>query len=313
MDKLGSLFLPPAKSTIAGDVDALYGFITITSLIIFAGIVLAMILFIVKYKRKSENDVSSLNDHNNTLEVVWSLIPVFLIIYVFYWGFTDFIRMSKAPDDAYEIHVIAQKWNWTFKYANGSTSPGELHVPAGRPVKLVMQSRDVIHSFFVPDYRVKQDVLPNRYTTLWFEAIEPGESNVFCTEYCGTSHSDMLAKVIVHSAEDFDKWVKESGGKPADMPLAEYGKQLYTKNGCQTCHSIDGSTLVGPSYKGLFGSTRNFADGTSGVADENYLHASIVDPNAHVVAGFPPVMPTYQGIVSDDDIAAIIEFIKEQK
>lgn len=313
MDKLGSLFLPPAKSTIAGDVDALFGFITITSLIIFAGILLAMILFIVKYKRKSENDVTSLNDHNNTLEVVWSIIPVFLIVYVFYWGFTDFLRLKQAPDDAYEIQVIGQKWNWAFKYANGNTSPNELHVPAGRPVKLVMQSRDVLHSFYVPDYRIKHDVIPNRYTTVWFEAIEPGESIIFCTEYCGTSHSDMIAKVIVHSSEDFDKWLKESGGRPADMPLAEYGKQLYTKSGCQTCHSLDGSNLVGPSYKGIFGSNRPFADGTSAVADENYLRTSILEPNSKVVAGFAPVMPTYQGILSDDDISAIIEFIKEQK
>jgi len=313
MDKLGSIFLPPAKSTIAGEVDALFNFITGTSLLILVAIMAVVIYLIIKYKRKSDDDVTSLNDHNTALEIVWSIIPVFLVVYVFYRGFTDYIKIGSAPDDAYEIQVIGQKWNWTFKYANGNTSPNELHVPAGRPVKLVMQSRDVLHSFFIPDYRVKHDVIPGRYTSLWFEALEPGESTVFCTEYCGTSHSDMMAKVIVHTGEEFDQWLKESGGRPSDMPLAEYGKQLYSKSGCQTCHSIDGTKLVGPSYKGAFGSTHTFADGTSAVVDENYLKNSILNPNAQVVAGYAPVMPTYQGILSNDDIDAIIEFIKELK
>lgn len=313
MDKIGSIFLPPAKSTIAGNVDALFNFITTTSLFILVGIMVAILFFIVKYKRKSDQDVTSLNDHNTALEVFWSIIPVFLVFYVFYWGFTDYIKLTKAPDDAYEIQVIGQKWNWAFKYANGNTSPNELHVPAGRPVKLVMQSRDVIHSFYIPDYRIKQDVLPGRYTTIWFEAIEPGESHIFCTEYCGTSHSDMLAKVIVHEPAEFDKWIKESGGRPSDMPLAEYGKMLYSKSGCQTCHSIDGSKLVGPSYKGLFGSTKTLADKTTVNADENYIKNSILNPAAQVVEGYAPVMPTYQGILSNDDIDAIIEFIKELK
>lgn len=313
MDKLGSLFLPPAKSTVAGDVDALFSFITGTSLIIFIGILVAMAYFIFKYRRRSEHDVTSLNDHNTSLEVFWTVIPVFLILFVFYWGFTDYLKLHKAPDDAYEVQVIGQKWNWAFKYPNGATSPNELHVPAGRPVKLVMQSRDVLHSFYVPDFRVKHDVIPNRYTTLWFEAIEPGESVIFCTEYCGTSHSDMLAKVIVHTDEDFQKWLKESGGRPEDMPLAEYGKILYTKSGCQTCHSLDGSKMVGPSYKGSFGTTRKFTDGTSAVVDENYIRTSILNPSDKIAEGYAPVMPTYQGILSDDDISAIIEFIKEQK
>ncbi|TNE74612.1 cytochrome c oxidase subunit II [bacterium] len=313
MDKLGSLFLPPAKSTNAADVDALFGFISITSVIIFVGILIATIAFIIIYKRKSDNDVTSLNDHNTTLEIVWSIIPVFLIVYVFYWGFTDYLKLNIPPANAYEVQVIGQKWNWAFKYNNGYTSPNELHVPKGRPVKLVMQSRDVLHSFYIPDFRIKHDVIPNRYTTVWFEAIESGESVIFCTEYCGTSHSDMLAKVIVHEEEDFQKWLKESGGRPADMPLADYGKMLYTKSGCQTCHSTDGSKLVGPSYKGLFGSKKTFTDGSSLVADETYIKSSILNPSEHVVAGFAPVMPTYQGILSNDDIDAIIEFIKEQK
>lgn len=313
MDKLGSLFLPPAKSTIAGDVDSLFGFMLLTSFVIFVGIIIAIITFIIIYKRKSEQDVTSLIDHNTTLEVVWSIIPLFLIVFVFYWGFTDYLRLNKAPDDAYEVQVIGQKWNWAFKYANGYTSPNELVVPVGRPIKLVMQSRDVLHSFYIPDFRIKHDVIPNRYTSVWFEAIETGESVIFCTEYCGTSHSNMLAKVKVVDNAEFEKFLKESGGRPADMPLAEYGKILYTKTGCQTCHSLDGTKLVGPSYKGIFGTERVFTDGSKTIVDETYIKNSILNPNEKIVAGYAPVMPTYQGILSNDDIDAIIEFIKEQK
>lgn len=316
MDKLGSFFLPPAKSTMAGTVDQLFNFINVVSALIFIGIILAIVYFVIRYRRRTENDVTSLNDHNTPLEIFWSVIPLFLIVYVFYWGFTDYLRMHEAPPNSYEINVTGRSWSWQFNYASGAAS-NELHVPAGQPVKLIMSSVDVLHSFYIPDFRVKHDVIPNRYTSVWFEAKEPeaaatDTSWVFCTEYCGEAHSDMITKVIIHKEDSFNKWLDENSGKPDDMPLAVYGEQLYTQLGCQTCHSLDGSRLVGPSFQGLYGKNRVFADGSSATADENYIRESILNPNAKVIEGYPAAMPSYQGQIQEEGLNAIIEFIKEQ-
>lgn len=309
----GNFLLPPQKSTIASDVDALFNFINLVSAVILLGIVIAIVYFVIKYKRKSENDITSLVDHNNTLEITWTAIPLVLIIIVFVWGFRDFMRMRTAPGDAYEIHVTGKSWLWEYTYANGGKNLNDLYVPAGRPIKLVMSSADVLHSFYVPDYRIKQDVVPGRYTTIWFEVKEPGQSQIFCTEYCGRSHSDMLGKVIALEQSEFDQWLKSSGGKPEDMPLAEWGEVLYTKSGCQACHSLDGSKIIGPSFKGSWGQNRAFTDGSTGVVDENYIRQSIINPTGKVVSGYDPVMPSYDGTFSDEDLSAIIEFIKSLK
>lgn len=306
----GSLLLPPQKSTIASDVDMLFNFINLVSAIILVGIVIAIIYFIIKYKRKSDNDVTSLVDHSTTLEITWSAIPIVLIIIVFIWGFRDFMKMRIAPGGAYEIHVTGKSWLWEYGYINGGKHLNDLYVPAGRPVKLVMTSADVLHSFYVPDYRIKQDVVPGRYTTVWFEVLEPGESIIFCTEYCGRSHSDMIGKVIALEQSEFDEWLKSAGGKPEDMPLAEWGQRLYANSGCQACHSVDGSAIVGPSFAGSWNNERVFEDGTTGIVDENYIRESIVNPNAKIVQGYPPVMISYEGTFSEEDLSAIIEFIK---
>jgi len=309
----GNFLLPPQKSTIASDVDALLNFINIVSAVILIGIVIAIVYFVIKYKRKSDNDITSLVDHNNTLEITWSAIPLVLIIIVFIWGFRDFMRMRTAPGDAYEIHVTGKSWLWEYTYVNGGKNLNDLYVPAGRPIKLVMSSADVLHSFYVPDYRIKQDVVPGRYTTVWFEVKEPGQSQIFCTEYCGRSHSDMLGKVIALEQSEFDQWLKSSGGKPEDMSLAEWGEVLYTKSGCQACHSLDGSKIIGPSFKGSWGQNRAFTDGSTGVVDENYIRNSIINPSGKIVSGYDPVMPSYDGTFSDEDLSAIIEFIKSLK
>jgi len=309
----GNFLLPPQKSTIASDVDALFNFINIVSAVILIGIVIAIVYFVIKYKRKSDNDITSLVDHNNTLEITWSAIPLVLIIIVFIWGFRDFMRMRTAPGDAYEIHVTGKSWLWEYTYVNGGKNLNDLYVPAGRPIKLVMSSADVLHSFYVPDYRIKQDVVPGRYTTVWFEVKEPGQSQIFCTEYCGRSHSDMLGKVIALEQSEFDQWLKSSGGKPEDMSLAEWGEVLYTKSGCQACHSLDGSKIIGPSFKGSWGQNRAFTDGSTGVVDENYIRNSIINPTGKIVSGYDPVMPSYDGTFSDEDLSAIIEFIKSLK
>lgn len=316
MEALNDLFLPPAKSTLAHETDALFWFVHLSSLVLTIGLLAVIVYFVYKYRRTSENEVTPLITHNNALEVTWSVIPLIMVITIFGWGYKVFMDQKIVPDDAYEINVTAQKWLWQFQYPNGAQSNGTLHVPAGRPVKLVMESRDVIHSFFVPDYRVKQDVVPGRYTNLWFNAPEPGESILFCTEYCGTDHSNMTGTVKVHEPGEFEQWLAENeggGSQPSDLAPAEWGKQLVQEWACTTCHSTDGSQMVGPTWQGKFGSEEPLADGSTVTVDENYLRESILEPNAKVVEGFAPVMNTYQGQLNDDQINAIIEYIKTLK
>lgn len=313
MEALRDFILPPAKSTLANDVDVLFWFVHLSSLVLTIGILIAIAYFLYKYRRKSENDVTPVITHNNKLEVTWSVIPLAICLVVFGWGYQTYVNMINAPDDAYEVNVTAQKWLWNFTYENGARSTGELHVPAGRPIKLVMSSNDVIHSFFVPDYRIKQDVVPGRYTETWFQVNEAGESIIFCTEYCGTGHSDMYGKVVVHEQEEFDTWLADNAGggsQPSDLAPAEWGEQLAQEQACITCHSADGSDLTGPTWQGLFGSTRQFDDGSSAEADENYLRTSILEPSTDIVEGYQNVMPSYQGQLNDEQINAIIEYIK---
>lgn len=313
MEVFRDLFLPPAKSTLANDVDALFAFVHLSSFVLTIGILATLVYFIIKYRRKSENEVTPVITHNNKLEVTWSIIPLILVLVIFGWGFKVFLNVTTPPDDAYEIQAVAQKWIWQFRYENGAQTTGELHVPAGRPVKMIMNSRDVIHSFFVPDFRVKQDVVPGRYTSLWFNVPEAGESIIFCTEYCGTGHSDMMGTVIVHEPEEFNQWLADNAGggaKPSDMSPAEWGGQLVQQNACLTCHSVDGTQLIGPSWQGKFGSQETLSDGSTVTVDENYIRESILTPGAKIVDGYNNVMPPYQGVLSDDQINAIIEYIK---
>ncbi len=313
MDALNDLLLPPAKSTLAHQTDTLFWFVHLSSLVLTIGLIAVIVYFVIKYRRKSDDEVTPLITHNNKLEVTWSVIPLIMVLIVFGWGYQVFIDQRIAPEDSYEVNVTAQKWLWQFSYENGARTTGELHVPAGRPIKLIMNSNDVIHSFYVPDYRIKQDVLPGRYTEVWFNAPEPGESIVFCTEYCGTAHSDMTANVIVHEPNEFKKWLADNAGggsAPDDMEPAEWGEQLTQEYACTTCHSTDGSQLTGPTWQGLFGHEVQLSDGSTVTADENYIRESILEPSAKVVDGYPDVMNTYQGQLNDEQINAIIEYIK---
>jgi cytochrome c oxidase subunit II len=310
MKRLSEFMLPPAKSTMAGETDALFHFINITSIILLIGITVAIIFFSWKYRRKSDNDVTPVITHNSKLEITWSVIPLILVMIVFGWGFTGYLNLTTAPDDAYEIRVVGKSWLWEFHYETGYVSVNELHVPVDRPVKLVMSSDDVLHSFYIPDFRVKMDVLPNRYTSVWFEAIETGESVIYCAEYCGSAHSNMLATTHVHSAEDFETWLETAASADDDLEPAELGEQLVTRNACDTCHSTDGSIRQGPSFQGLWGSESEMQDGEVVTVDENYVRESILEPNARITAGFDPVMPSYSGTLSDRQIDAIIEYLK---
>ena len=313
--KLGNIFVPAPASQLAGDVDQLLYFIIWLSTILFIPIVLAMIYFIWKYKKTATNQRAKKQvTENHTLEFTWTIIPLILVMVIFYWGFKDSLRLSLVPDTAKEIHVTGKKWFWVFDYPkSGKKSMEDLVVPVNTPIKLIMSSEDVIHSFYIPNLRVKRDVLPNRYTTLTFTAEREGNFQIFCTEYCGDGHSKMLANLKVVSDEKYNEWLEGSADEDDGTPLAELGKKVYTKRSCNTCHSLDGSKMSGPSWKGLYNAKRNIVGQDALVADDNYLRESIMNPKAKIVEGYEPRMPSYAGLLSDREINALIAFIKEQK
>ncbi len=311
MGESGSIYMPPANSTIASEVDALFYFIFYTAIVLFLIVISFTAYFVIKYRRKGERELTSGVAHNLKLEILWTVIPTILVIIVFIWGFKTYLRMNVAPKDALEIKATGQKWFWTFDYENGANSLNDLVVPVGKPVKLLMSSQDVIHSFFVPDFRVKMDVLPNRYTITWFEALNVGEYDIFCTEYCGKGHSEMLGKVKVLEMEEYHQWLEKAAVDiPEGMSLTEAGAQFYNSKACATCHSIDGTAGVAPSFLNRFGSMEKLSDGKEVMVDENYIRKSILNPQAEVVLGYQPVMPTYQGVLKDRQIDALIAYIK---
>jgi cytochrome c oxidase subunit II len=314
MDTTSTFWLPPQGSTLAGEVDPLFNFILWASVIMFALVIALMVVFTLKYRRRKRDEgLLVAPTHNTPLELAWTILPTILVFVIFFWGFKTFMDMHVAPKDALEIKVTGQKWFWTFDYATGANSVNELVVPSGKPVRLLMASKDVIHGFFVPDFRVKMDVLPNRYTIVWFEAPSVGEHNIFCTQYCGKGHSEMLGKVKVLSETEFNKWLEAGSGQGEGMAPEEFGAKLYKSKACVTCHTVDGTKLVGPTFKGKFGSMETLSDGSKVLIDENYIRESLLNPKAKVVNGFDPVMPTYQGILKDKQIDALIAYIKSLK
>jgi cytochrome c oxidase subunit 2 len=310
---LGSYWLPRQSSTLAPTTDFAWSVVSWVSAFFFVLIIGAMVVFMLKYKRKSDRDVTSLVDHNLTIEVAWTVLPLALCIVLFVVGFRGYVSASVAPGNALEIRVTGMKWQWQMTYPNGTSTINELRVPAGRPVKLVLSSKDVIHSFYVPEFRIKQDAVPGLYTTTWFEAEQPVDTVVECTEYCGNDHSNMLANLYVMEPAKFEEWLDKAGNEGADIPPAEYGKKLYSKVGCETCHSTDGSIKQAPSFQNLFEKREKLADGTEVAVDENYLRESILNPTAKVVAGFQPIMPAFQGVLKDREVDALIAFIKTLK
>ncbi len=300
---------PDAISTTARDVDQLFWFILVVSLVFFGIIVGAMAWFLFRYRERPGHRAQPSASHNSLLEVAWSIIPGIFVGGIFLWGFVSYLDIRQPPDGSYEIQVVAKKWNWSFIYPNGHVD-NNLHVPVDRPVRLVMSSDDVIHSLYVPAFRLKMDLVPGRYSTTWFEASHTGEYVLFCAEYCGTQHSQMLARVVVHASGEFDRWLENAANFLERMTPAEAGEVLYQRRGCAQCHSNDGSAKVGPSFRDVFGSQQGLADGSSIRVDENYLRESILEPQAKVRAGYKPVMPTYQGQLKDEEIAALIAYIK---
>jgi cytochrome c oxidase subunit 2 len=303
--------MPEQASTSAERTDALFYFILYLSIFFFVLVIGATVLFAIKYRRRSAKQRTSPIEGSKKLEIAWAVIPAILLILIFAWGFRDFLHLAVPPGDSLDVRVTAQKWFWSFDYPREGLSTNELVVPVGRPVKLTMSSTDVIHSFFVPAFRIKRDVVPNRYTVVWFEATETGVYDVLCAEYCGTSHSRMLAKVKVMSENDYQGWIDSGGGLSGKgLSSVEFGKLLFQSKGCGTCHSVDGTARTGPTLKGKYGALEALVGGASARVDDNYLRESIVDPAARVVQGFEPVMPTYAGKLKDKQLNALIDYIK---
>ena len=311
MEEKGTLWLPDAASTYAGDVDALFYFVLNVSALLFVGVVGTMVLFAYRYRRRSQHDRPAPVKQSKWVEASWVIVPTLLVAIVFVWGFKVFIKMGVAPPNAYEVTVRASKWSWLFEYPNGARS-NALHAPVNRPVKLRMSSSDVIHSFFVPSFRIKQDVLPHRYTYAWFEATRQDTFQVLCTEYCGQQHSTMLAPLVVQSQDGFNAWVAASIVDSSMTPV-QRGELLYTQQGCFTCHSLDGSPGAGPTFQGIAGSERSFTDGATAIADDNYLREAITNPGGQILEGFAALMPgQYGATLNSEEIDALIAFIQAQ-
>lgn len=304
-----SLFLiplfPTAASTDAQSVDDLFIFMLALCGFVALTISLLVIYFAIRYRRRSEDQLALWAGSVPWLEWAWTIVPLVIFIGIFFWGVKLYFAAVRPPSDAIEIHVVAKQWMWKFQHPEGQREINELHVPVGRRVKLTMISQDVIHSLFVPDFRLHRDVLPGRYLESWFEATKPGRYHLFCSQYCGTNHSAMVGYVYVMEPADYQRWLTGGG----EGSLASQGQKLFRQLACNTCHTGD-SLARGPVLDGLFGTTVRLQDGSSVLADENYLRESILKPREKVVAGFQPIMPTFQNQVDEEQVLELIDYLK---
>ncbi len=305
---------PENASTIAGQVDALFFFMIAVSAF-FGLLIAALVVYLsVRYRRRGDANAVGAAVHGSLkLEIAWTAIPFLIAMVMFYWGASVYMTMARPPDDAHEIFVVGKQWMWKLQHLEGRREINELHIPVGQPIKLTMTSEDVIHSFFIPAFRIKSDVVPGRYSTLWFEPTKVGTYHLFCAEYCGTEHSLMIGKVVVMEPSEFQAWLSESPHHVTRGALSgsprEIGRELFTQKGCITCHK-GASGIMGPSLTGVFGRERKLSDGRTVVADLAYLRESILAPQAKLLDGYQPVMPTFQGQIDEDGILALIEYIK---
>jgi cytochrome c oxidase subunit II len=296
---------PARASSGAGNVDALYIFLILLSGFMCVAIFTMIVLFALRYRRQHGRAAEQI-EGSTALEVTWSLVPLGIFMVIFAWGAFIFFQERTPPRDATEIYVVAKQWMWKLEHVEGQREINELHVPVGRDVKMIMTSQDVIHSFYVPAFRIKQDVLPGRYTTAWFRATKPGVYHLFCAEYCGTQHSGMIGQVVVMEPAQYEAWL---GGGGTTGSLASNGESVFQQLGCATCHRSDAQGR-GPNLMGLFGKPVLLEDGRTVVADENYIRESILSPSAKVVKGFKPIMPVFQGLVSEEQLTELVAYVK---
>ncbi len=303
----GSFTLFPSQaSTSAASVDYLYFFMLAVTRFCGGGVARGCGVRGVKSRGRAADDVGA-NIHGSTaLEVIWTAIPLLIAMVMFVWGTSVYFALAKPPAQAMEVYVIGKRWMWKAQHLTGHREINQLHVPVGTPVKLLISSEDVIHSYYIPAFRQKMDAVPGKTTTMWFEASKPGTYQLFCAEYCGTQHSGMIGKVVAMEPREYQQWL--AGGAPAGT-LTSTGEQQFATLGCATCHAADGKGR-GPSLVGIAGKAQAMANGTSVIADEAYLRESILNPTAKMVQGYPPLMPTYQGQISEEGLASLIAYIK---
>jgi cytochrome c oxidase subunit 2 len=295
---------PESASTVAGQVDALF-----IALIVITGatsilVWIVILYFAVKYRRRPDNQLAQEYEPPQILEIGWTVIPLFIFVGIFVWGAWVFFRQQRVPDNALDVYATGRQWMWKFQQAGGQREINTLHVPLNRPVRITLASEDVIHSLWFPAFRVKADVLPSRYRTMWFQATKTGTFHIFCAEYCGTQHSGMIGWVHVMQPTEYQRWM--AGG--AEGSMASQGAQLFQKYACNTCHTND-ATGRGPVLVGLYGKQVKLSDGRTVIADDNYIRESILNPQAKIVAGFQPLMPTFQGQVNEEDLLKLIAYI----
>jgi len=308
----GFPLFPTQASTLAPEIDNLYlGVIAITAFFAII-VVVCVIFFAIKYRDHTGDKVGAPITGSVPLELGWSLIPFVISIGIFVWASVVFFHLVRAPDQTLDIYSTGKRWMWRFQHIDGQREINELHVPVGRAVRVVFTSEDVLHDLFIPAFRVKADAVPGRYSAIWFEATKVGEYHLFCAEYCGTNHSGMIGTVYVMEPADYQAWLAGGGSITSGGSMAERGAQLFTQLACVTCHLGDGSGR-GPSLVGVFGSTITLNDGTNVVADESYLRESILTSQAKTVAGYQQLMPTFQGLVNENDVASLIEYIKSMQ
>ena len=301
---------PPQASTLAGKVDALYFFLVAVSAFFVVVIAALVIYFGIRYRRRAHGEVGAKVVPALSLEIAWTIIPLVLGLVMFVWGANVYFAQARPPAETLDIYVVGKQWMWKFQHLDGQREINELHVPVGRAVRLTGTSEDVIHSFYVPAFRVKADVIPGRYTTLWFNATKTGRYHLFCAEYCGTKHSGMIGWIVVMEPSEYQAWL--AGGAAAEGSLASQGQKLFTDLACITCHRADAQGR-GPVLDGLYGARVELNSGPAVVADDAYVRESILSPSAKVVLGYQPVMPTFQGLVSEEQLLALIEYIKSLK
>lgn len=333
------LFLPPQRSTVAQDLDSLHYLVIIITMIGATVVALFAGYFMIRYRRRPAHEGRpnpGANAHP-PLRLEAAMLALLGGLFFWFWviGFRQYNRMSVPPEDALDVYVMGKQWMWKFAYPHGAASVATLYVPAGRPVRLILTSRDVIHSFFVPDFRIKQDAVPGRYTTTWFEANAPGVYEILCTEYCGTEHSLMRGQVVALAPDDYERWLRsgrdveprqpppELAGR-LDLPgaplpydidvgertMARRGVGVAAQQGCLRCHTLDGAQHIGPTWAGLYGAVVPLQEGGEVLVDDAFLTASMMDPMAAIHRGFPAVMPSYLGIMTPPDVAAIVELIR---
>jgi cytochrome c oxidase subunit 2 len=301
--------IPEQASTVAGRVDALFLFLVAVT-VFFSGLIFLLVLvFALKYRRRSDADRPRAIHGSLLLEALWSVVPLGIALAIFVWGAYLYFVISRPPAAAMEVYVVGKQWMWKLQHPTGQREINELHVPIHRPVKLTMTSEDVIHSFYVPAFRVKADVVPGKYTSVWFEATKTGEYHLFCSEYCGTSHAVMGGRIVVMEPAEYERWLAGGVGEES-LPAA--GEKLFGRLGCSTCHRSDGSGR-GPSLVGKFGKTEKLTSGEAIAVDESYLRESILNPQAKIVAGYPPIMPTFKGLVTEDQLVQLLAYLKSLK